>query len=88
MDIEEGLETYITRDLRISLLPESFHYYDPIMVTLHQRISDDRKEFFIKKNQIFDSFRKNSIKSKLLDIFEDKKKENEIDSNKFIQLEL
>ena len=62
MDIEQGSTVYIPNDLRNSKLPQSFQYYDPIMIIIHQRMTDDRKEYFIKKNLISKEFEHNTIK--------------------------
>ena len=48
-DIEQGHDVFIPRDLTIELLPMSFQFYDPIMIMTQTRISDDRKEYFIKQ---------------------------------------
>ena len=56
MDIEQGAEVYIPNDLRNSKLPLSFQYYDPIMIIINQRMADDRKEYFIKKNKLINEF--------------------------------
>jgi len=50
MDIEEGSEVYIPNDLRVSDLPFSMQFYDPIMNIIHRDMASDRKEYFLKKN--------------------------------------
>ena len=50
LEIESGTEVFIPSDLRIDHLPLSFQFNDPVMMIIQQRMSDDRKEYFIKKN--------------------------------------
>jgi hypothetical protein len=81
MDIEQGAEAYIPNDLRNSKLPLSFQYYDPIMTIVQQRMADDRKEYFIKKNLMLKDHNENSLKNLIMKIFEDKKTDNLVDKN-------
>jgi len=57
IDIEQGTEVFIPPDLRMNTFPLSFQFNDPILMIIHSRMSDDRKEYFIKKNQILEEFR-------------------------------
>ena len=57
VDIEQGTEVFIPPDLRISQYPLSMQFNDPILMIIHRRMSDDRKEYFIKKNEILEEFK-------------------------------
>ena len=50
LDIEEGTEVFIPKELRTDNFPLSFQFNDPILMIIHRKMSDDRKEYFIKKN--------------------------------------
>jgi hypothetical protein len=50
LDIEEGTEVFIPKELRTDHFPQSFQFNDPILMIIHKKMSDDRKEYFIKKN--------------------------------------
>jgi len=84
MDIEEGAEVYIPNDLRNNKLPQSFQFYDPIMNIVHQKMADDRIEYFLKKNKIIKEYEDSTYKSQLLKTFEDKTVENIVEKNKYV----
>jgi len=58
------------------------------MTIINQRMADDRKEFFIKKNKIINELKESTIKSTIIKIFEDKKGKNIYSKNKNVQLDL
>ena len=88
MDIEEGAEVYIPNDLRNCKLPQSFQFYDPIMNITHLKMTDDRIEYFLKKNKIIQEFEEDTIKYNIVKMFADKKTANIVDKNKNAQLDL
>ena len=52
---------------------------------VHERMTDDRKEYFLKKNKILQDFESKTIRSQLHKIFEDKRgKTNAIQQNEKI----
>ena len=51
-NLEMGFEAYITPDISVEKFPQSFQYYDALMLIIRTDISDERKEFFIKKSQL------------------------------------
>ena len=53
------------------------------MNIINQRIADDRKDYFIKKNKILNDIDENTIKRQIFKIFEDKKADNLIHKNKY-----
>ena len=55
-DIEEGGEVYIPNELRNTNLPPSFHFYDPVLGIVHEKMKCDRAEYFIKRSQIVNDF--------------------------------
>ena len=72
LDIEQGVEVFINSDLSIDNFPLSFHYYDPVMLIIQQRMSDDRKEYFIKKNKILKDFEQASVRQQMKNILKDR----------------
>lgn len=66
--IEEGGQIFIPRDLSQDELPQSFHYYDPILVIVQEMISPNRREFFTLKQCVaFSIHRQNDIRQKILE---------------------
>ena len=51
-DIEYGQQVYIPHELNQDRLPYSFRYYDPILRFVEENIDEDRREFFLLKNQL------------------------------------
>jgi hypothetical protein len=52
LEIQQGQESYIPKELRQDSLPQSYKFYDPILMVIQESISEDRKEFFFTKNKI------------------------------------
>ena len=57
-------------DYRQESLPDSFKFYDPILLIIQEQISDERKEFFYTKNQINHNYYKGKgLKAQLYEGF-------------------
>lgn len=52
MNIEEGSEVFIPKDLSQDQLPLSFRFYDPLIQIVQTRMSEHRKDFFKLKNSL------------------------------------
>jgi mannose-6-phosphate isomerase class I len=52
LEIQDDAEVYISPDLSQKQLPLSFRYYDPLILIVQERMSDDRKDYFKMKNSI------------------------------------
>jgi hypothetical protein len=52
IDISDGCEVFIPKDLSQDQLPLSYRYYDPLIQIVQDRMADDRKDFFKLKNTI------------------------------------
>ena len=50
IEIETGDEIFIPKMISIDQYPMSFHYYDPIMHIIQEKMSDQRKDHFKFKN--------------------------------------
>lgn len=50
MDIEQGGEVLIPKEMAQELLPRSFRYYDPILNIIVDNINEDQKDYFNLKN--------------------------------------
>ena len=61
--IEDGEQVFIPKDLSQDQLPQSFRYYDPILVIVQELIRPSKKENFILKQQVaFSIHRKNDLR--------------------------
>lgn len=52
IEIEQGQEVFIPKDLSQSQYPLSFRYYDPLIKIVKERMTDDRKDFYKVKNEL------------------------------------
>jgi hypothetical protein len=50
LEIQDGLEVFISKDLSMENLPLSFRYYDPIIHLLTERFTDESSDYFKLKN--------------------------------------
>lgn len=50
LDMSDGCEVFIPKDLSQTQYPMSYRYYDPLIQIVQQRIADDRKDFYKLKN--------------------------------------
>ena len=50
MEVEQGSEVFIPRELAQKQLPLSFRFYDPILKMVQELICDDKKDFFVLKS--------------------------------------
>ena len=51
-EIEYGSEVFIPNELSQDRLPYSFRYYDPILNFVQDNITDDKRDFYLLKNQL------------------------------------
>jgi len=51
LEIEQGCEVFIPKELSQKSLPVSFRFYDPIIKIVQGLISDDTQEFLLLKNE-------------------------------------
>ena len=59
IDIEQGQEVFIPKELSQDHLPLSFRYYDPILMMIQEKVSDESREHFnIQNNVAFTLHRK------------------------------
>ena len=71
MQIEDGDEVFIPRELSQDDLPMAFRYYDPILFTLQDRCSEQAREKFQQRNQMhLERMISGSLKLTLLAKFE------------------
>lgn len=50
MDVEDGGEVYIPKELSQDHLPYSFRYYDPILNLIMDNFDEEKVEYFQIKN--------------------------------------
>ena len=82
MDVEEGGEVFIPKELRVTSLPPSFHFYDPVLGIIHEKMKSDRIEYFIKRSQMLHEWQSNTLKHNIMKIFDDKSIDNIMGKNK------
>ncbi len=51
IDIEQGHESYIPKELAQDNLPYSMRFYDPILQIIQEKISEDRKVYFYNQTK-------------------------------------
>ena len=51
-EIEYGSEVFIPNELSQDRLPYTFRYYDPILNFVQDNITDDKRDFYLLKNQL------------------------------------
>ena len=49
MDIEQGAEAFITKMLTQQTLPLSFRFYDPLIKIVQNKMSEDKRDYFIQR---------------------------------------
>lgn len=52
MDIEQGQEVFIPKELSQDHLPLSFRFYDPILMLIQEQVSEESRELFNIQNEI------------------------------------
>ena len=68
LDIEDGLEIFIPKDLSQDQLPYSFRFYDPILSLINENLSSNRREFFnLRKQVAYMIHRENDYKQQFLE---------------------
>jgi hypothetical protein len=68
IELEQGKEVFISKDLSQDNLPKSFRYYDYILQMVQENISQDRKQFYALQKAIQFAYKEKneSILQKLL----------------------
>ena len=46
LEIEEGKEAYLSKDLNLDHLPYSYRYYDFLLNYVNKQLADDRREYY------------------------------------------
>ena len=52
MDIEDGIDTLIPKDLSQDHLPLSFRYYDSIIATIAENITNEKRKILTNRQQL------------------------------------
>lgn len=52
MDVQDGQEVFILRELSQQQFPLSFRYYDPLILIVQERMTDESKDFYKLKNSL------------------------------------
>jgi len=70
LDVQQGQESFIPKELCQDSLPRCYKFYDPILQIIQERISEDRKEYFYCRNKLnFQNYKDNDLKAKLYQQF-------------------
>jgi len=61
MDIESGHPAFILSDLSVERYPQRFTFYDPLMIIVQSKISDERRAFILNKTQFIQKHTNNQF---------------------------
>lgn len=51
-DVEQGQEVFIPKELSQDHLPQSFRFYDPILMLIQERVSNESRKHFNLQNKV------------------------------------
>lgn len=81
IEVQEGKETFIPKELSQDFLPYSFRYYDPVLAIIQESIQSTTKQMALMKEKVaYELFRQNDLKVKVYQRFGivDNEKENKL----------
>jgi hypothetical protein len=50
LEVQQGQESFIPKELCQDSLPKCYKFYDPILLIIQDKIPEDRKEYFYSRN--------------------------------------